>query len=219
MPFRHLSRLRAAPLATVIGLGLIAPLAPARAEPAAAATVAWHCYRNAAATVLATEKTDSVGSRYWLRKTTADLKADCAVEQRPTDRVLGEDDPNDAKGWSAYSTIALVGNLLILDEGTSPDRTLVILEVPAGRKLLDVGYSVQEGCSPSSGCQSDEFRFDDKELTFWRQLKEKPTPKNCQGYAGFMKTTGAAALEERSVFRFATRKVEGSGTKRCTARQ
>jgi hypothetical protein len=199
--------------------GLFASLVPARAEPAAETTVTWHCYRSAAATVLATEKAESVGSRYWLRKTTADLKADCAVEQRSTDRVLGEDDPNNPKGWSAYVTIALVGNLLILDEGTSPDRTLVIIEVPAGRKVLDVGYSVQEGCSPSSGCQSDEFRFDDKELIFWRQLEEKPTPKNCQGYTGSMKTTGSAALEERSVFSFATRKVEGSGTRRCTARQ
>jgi hypothetical protein len=204
-----------------LGLGLIPGLAigPARAEPAPDTTVVWHCYRNAAATVLATEKTESVGSRYLLRKTTADLKADCAVEQRPTDRVLGEDDPTNAKGWSAYNTIGLVQGLLILDEGTSPDRSLVIVEVPAGRKILDVGYSVQEGCSPSSGCQSEEFRFDDKELTFWRQLKEKPTPKNCQGYAGFMKTTGSAALEERSVFTFATRKVAGSGTKRCTVRQ
>lgn len=217
MPFHPPPRLRAAPL--VIGLGLIAGLAPARAEPASDTTVAWHCYRNAAATVLATEKTESVGSKLLLRKTTADLKADCAVEQRPTDRVLGEDDPNDAKGWSAYTVVGLVKNLLILDEGTSPDRGLVIVEVPAGRKLLDVGYSVQEGCGPSSGCQSEEFRFDDKELTFWRQLKDKPTPKNCEGYAEFMKTTGAAALEERSVFTFATRKVAGSGTRRCTARQ
>ena len=219
MPFHPPSRLHAAPVALVIGLGLIAGPAPARAEPASETTVAWHCYRNAVATVLATEKTDSVGSKLLLRKTTADLKADCAVEQRPSDRVLGEDDPNDAKGWSAYAVVGLVKNLLILDEGTGPDRTVVIYEVPAGRKLLDVGYSVQEGCSPSSGCQSEEFRFDDKELTFWRQLKDKPTPKNCRGYAGFMKTTGAAALEERSVFSFATRKVEGSGTKRCTARQ
>lgn len=219
MPFHPPSRLRAAPLAIVIGLGLIAGRGPARAEPASDTTVAWHCYRNAAATVLATEKTESVGSRYWLRRTTADLKADCTVEPRPSDHVLGADDPNDAKGWSAYSTIALVGSLLLLDEGTSPDRNLVIVEVPAGRKILDIGYSVQEGCSPSSGCQSEEFRFDDKELTFWRQLKDKPTPKNCQGYAGFMKTTGSAALEERSVFSFATRKVEASGTKRCTVRQ
>lgn len=221
MPFHPPSRPRAARPAGIIGLGLIAGLAvaPVRAEPASDTTVAWHCYRNAAATVLATEKTESVGSRYWLRRSTADLKADCAVEQRPSDRVLGADDPSDAKGWSAYSTIALVGGLLILDEGTSPDRNLVIVEVPAGRKILDVGYSVQEGCSPSSGCQSEEFRFDDTELTFWRQIKDKPTPKNCPGYASFMKTTGSAALEERSVFTFATRKLAGSGTKRCTARQ
>jgi hypothetical protein len=34
-----------------------------------------------------------------------------------------------------------------------------------------------------------------------------------------MKTTGSAAIEEQSVFRFASGTVEGSRTKRCTARQ
>ncbi|WP_267426187.1 hypothetical protein [Methylobacterium sp. GC_Met_2] len=224
MPFRHPSRRpalrraagRAVRLAAGLGLGLIPGLAPARAQAVPETIVAWHCYRNGAATVLATEKTDSVGSKLLVRKPTADLKTDCAVEQRPSDRVLGVDDTTDE---GSYTYIALAKAFLILDNGTGPDRGLVIYAIPAGRKRLAVGYSVAGSCDPTSGCQSDDFRIDDTGLTFWRQIDEKPTPKNCRGYAGFMKTTGSAALEERSVFRFASGTVEGSGTKRCTARQ
>ena len=220
MPIRHPSWLRAprrtARLAAGLGLGLIPGLAPAWAQPVPETTMAWHCYRNSAAAVLATEKTESVGSKLLVRKPTADLKADCAVEQRPSDRVLGVDDTPDE---GSFFYIALAKSFLILDNGTGPDRELVIYEVPAGRKRLAVGYSVADSCDPASGCQSDDFRIDDTGLTFWRQIDEKPTPENCRGYAGFMKTTGSAAIEERSVFRFASATVEGSGTKRCTARQ
>ncbi|SFL22233.1 hypothetical protein [Methylobacterium pseudosasicola] len=199
-------------------LALCAPGAVAEAEPAAgqaaAPTMAWHCYRNPAATVLATEKSDSVGNRFLVRKTTADLKADCGVEQRPGDVVLGEGDAD------AFFYIRLVGSHLILDHGTSPDRVLVIYAVPAGRKRLQTGYSVQGRCDPTTGCEDEaEFKFDARGLTFWRALDDTPNAKTCKGYAGFMKTTGAAAIEEKSVFTFATGKVEGSGQRRCTPRQ
>ncbi|MBE7243882.1 MAG: hypothetical protein INR63_02945 [Actinomycetospora chiangmaiensis] len=222
MPTETPARLRAARPALGLILGLILDLmlglAPAsvRAQPAPGGTVAWHCYRNGVAAVLATENTESVGTKFLVRPATADLKADCTVEQRPTDRVLGVDTATEN---FAHSYIDLVKAFLIVDDGTGPDRGLVIYEVPAGRKLLDDGYSVQGSCIPTAGCRSEEFMIDDKGLTFWRTIADKPTPKNCPGYAGFMKTTGAAALEERSVFSFATRKLTGSGQRRCTARQ
>ncbi|MBE7249416.1 MAG: hypothetical protein INR63_31140 [Actinomycetospora chiangmaiensis] len=230
MPLRKPSRPRAprpalvsAPrLAPSLGrgvvLGLMLSLVPAvgRAQPDPGATIAWHCYRNAVATVLATDKTNSVGTKFLVRASTADPKADCAVEQRPRDSVLGEDGPRDE---TAHIYIGLVGTALIVDDGTGPDRTLVIYEVPTVRKLLETGYSVQGNCDPTSGCRSEDFSLDDKGLTFWRQIADKPTPKTCPGYAGFMKATGSAAIEERSVFTFANRTVAGSGKKRCTARQ
>lgn len=217
-----LSRLRTAHPAWASAVGLsvglflgLAPI-PVQAQPVSEPTVAWHCYRNAKATVLATDKTNSVGTKFLVRAATADLKADCAVESRPNDHVLGDDSAADE---TAHVYIGLVKAFLIVDDGTGPDRSLVIYEVPAGRRLLKVGYSVQQACDPTSGCRSEEFGIDDTGLTFWRQIADKPTPKNCPGYAGFMKTTGSAALEERAVFTFATRTVTGSGKRRCTARQ
>ena len=201
-----------------LAVSLILGLAPiiVQAQPVAGATVAWHCYRNAVATVLATDKTNAVGTKFLVRPATADLKADCAVEPRPSDRVLGDDSAADR---TARVYIDLVKTFLIVDDGTGPDRTLVIHEVPAARRLLSVGHSVQEACDPTSGCRSEEFGIDDTGLTFWRRIADKSTPKNCPGYPGFMKTTGAAALEERSVFTFATRTGTSGGKRRCTARQ
>ncbi|MGU3666025.1 hypothetical protein ACLBX9_17725 [Methylobacterium sp. A49B] len=205
-------------LAGSVVLGLTVSLAPAagRAQPDPGATIAWHCYRNAVATVLATDKMDSAGTRFLVRASTTDPKTDCAVGQRPGDRVLGDDGPRDE---TAHVYVELVRTFLIVDDGTGPDRTLVIYEVPTARKLLEAGYSVQGRCNPASGCRSEEFSLDGKGLTFWRQVADTPTPKNCPGYAGFMKSTGSAAIEERSIFTFAARTVAGLGKTRCTARQ
>ncbi len=190
--------------------------ASATADPAPqadSATVAWHCYRSPVETVLATAKTDGVGSRFLARKTTGDIKADCMVEQRPGDFVIGATDDE------ASNYIDLVKGLLLLDDGTGPDRTLVIYDLPARKKLLSTGYSVQGNCDPSTGCRVEDFSIDDRGLTFWRETQDKPNAKNCKGYAGFMKTTGSAAIEEKSLFNFVTYKVEPLGGKRCVARQ
>jgi hypothetical protein len=96
------------------------------------------------------------------------------------DRVLGDEGPQDA---TAHNNIDLVGTFLIVDDGTGPDRTLVIYEVPAARKPLATGFSVQGSCNPTTGSRNEEFSLDDKGLTFWQQVADKPTP-NCPGYAG-----------------------------------
>jgi len=86
--------------------------------------VAWHGYRDPVATVLATEK------------------AGCGVEQRPGDLILGAGDDD------AVRSIRLVKSHRILDDGTGPNRALVIDTAPAGRKLLATGYSLQGACDP-----------------------------------------------------------------------
>ncbi|WP_238310532.1 hypothetical protein [Methylobacterium organophilum] len=196
-----------------VALGISAVRAEPSPMQAPSSTVAWHCYRNDVAAVLATEKQDAVGTTFRVRPPTAALKADCEVDPRGTDVVLGATDDD------AYYYIALFRSFLILDNGTGPDRALAIHEVPGGRKLLATGYSVKGSCQPTEGCMSDEFSIEERGLTFWGEIDEKPTAKNCKDYASFMKTTGSAAIEEKSVFNFATRKVERSGKKRCTARQ
>lgn len=84
----------------------------------------------------------------------------------------------------AVCSIRLVGSHRILDDGTGPNRALGIDTAPAGRKLLATGYAIQGACDP-------------------------PNAKTRKGSAGFMKTPGAAAIEETSVFTFAIGKVAG----------
>lgn len=177
----------------------------------------WQCYRNESFTVLATDKKDEVGTRFLVRKSTPAIKADCAIEQRPGDRVIGEG--TSADDMLSLSYIALVKPLLILDSGTGPDRELVIKDLRSGKQVLQAGYSVQDTCDPTTGCESDEFRIDEKGLTFWRELAEPATAKNCQNYARFMKTTGSAAIEEKTFFNFSTMKTEAQKARRCVARQ
>lgn len=173
----------------------------------------WQCMRNDQVTVLANEKVPDVGTRFLVRKTTGSLKADCEVEQRPSDVVIGGD-PD-----SAYYYISLAGRNLILDEGTGPDRQLAIYDLPSTTPVFTGGYSVQDSCNPTTGCESEDFRIDADGLTFWRTLKDKATARNCRDYAKFMKTTGSAVIEEKSFFRFAGHRLESLKDRRCVAAQ
>lgn len=177
----------------------------------------WQCYRNESFTVLATEKKDEVGTRFRVRKTTPSILADCAIEQRPSDQVIG--DGANAEDMPAFYYIALVNPLLILDAGTGPDRGLVIQDLRTGKPVLEADYSIQGNCDPTTGCQSDEFSMDEKGLTFWREVAEPASAKNCRNYASFMKATGSAAIEEKTVFNFSTLKTEPQKGRRCVARQ
>ena len=195
-----------------IAAGLLAlSAAPALANPFP--PTVWQCLRNDQITVLANEKTEDVGTRFLVRTSTGDLKADCLVEQRPTDVVIGGGDD------SAYYYIALAKTFLILDAGTGPDRGLAIFNLPSAKPVFEGGYSVQGNCSPTAGCESDEFTIGENGVTFWREVKDKATAKNCKDYAKFMKTTGSAAIEEKSLFRFSTQKIESLKDRRCVQQQ
>ena len=74
-------------------------------------------------------------------------------------------------------------------------------------------------CNPTDGCRSEAFGIDDTGLTFRHRIADTPTPKNCPGYAGFMETTGSAAMAESPVSTFATRAVTGRGKRQRTARR
>lgn len=177
----------------------------------------WQCYRNESFTILATDKKDDVGTRFQVRKTTPAIKEDCAIEQRASDRVIG-DGPN-AEDTQSLFYIALVKSFLILDSGTGPDRVLAIEDLRTGKQVLEAAYSTQDNCDPTSGCESDDFRIDEKGVTFWREVAEPATAKNCTNYARFMKTTGSAAIEEKTLFNFSTLKTEAQKGRRCVARQ
>ncbi|QTL03292.1 hypothetical protein J5J86_21520 [Aquabacter sp. L1I39] len=196
-----------------LSLGLLSAVWAAPASAYVASPTVTTCIRNDVATVISSGKSEDVGTRFQIRPSTKDMKADCALEERPGDVVIGNG-PMDA-----LSYIRLTRNVLILDAGTGPDRALVIYQVPEGKELFSGGYSIQGQCDPTSGCETDDFSTDEKGLTFWREIAEKPTAKNCPGYAKFMKATGSAAIEEKSLFSFATLKVEPLKGRRCVQQQ
>ncbi len=216
MPVRP-SRLALAALA-VLMLGPI--------EARASDTVAWTCYRNDQYTALATDNVDSVGTKFVTRKSTGSLAADCMIETRPTDVVLGENRP-DTSDMNAFYYSMLKDSFLILDDGTGTSRDLVIFDLKTGGKAFSGGYSVVQdaatACEPKAQCgQSDEFSYDDTGLTFWRVTKEAAGPKTCPNFnklkaAG--KPTGQdPVIEEKSLFTFATAQVTPLKGKRCVLR-
>lgn len=196
-----------------LGLGLLSALWAAPASAYVSPPTVTTCIRNDVATVISSGKPGEVGTKFQVRPSTKDMKADCALEDRPSDVVIGNG-PMDA-----FYYIRLAKTFLILDSGTGPDRGLVIYQVPDGKDMFSGGYSVQGQCDPTSGCESDDFSTDENGLTFWREIAEKPTAKTCPGYAKFMKATGSAAIEEKSLFRFSTGKIESLKARRCVQQQ
>lgn len=196
-----------------LGLGLLSTLWAAPASAHVFAPTVTSCIRNEVATVISSPKTDDAGMKFQVRRSTPDVKADCALEARASDVVLGTGQ------MDALYYITLAKTFLILDAGTGPDRGLVIYLVPEGKEVFSGGYSVQGRCDPTTGCESDEFSIDETGLTFWREIPEKANAKNCPNYAKFMKATGSAAIEEKSLFRFSTRTVEPLKGRRCVQQQ
>src|SRR5260370_9901776 len=170
--------------------------------------VTWSCYRNDGFRVLATDKHASVGSNFIVRKSTASIGSDCGIETRATDRVLGIDD--------ALYYISLKNNFLILDEGTGPDRSTAIYELGSGKRILSAPYSVSaDQCTPSANSLPDDFRIDEPGVTFWRATREKANAQNCPRLSKIDEPT----IEEKTLFRFATARLEGLKAKRCVSRQ
>lgn len=173
----------------------------------------WQCMRNEYVTVLAHDKAPEVGTKFLIRQTTGDMKADCTFEERPGDGVIG----NEAD--SAFYYIALANRFLILDDGTGPDRELRIYNLPATSPVFRGDYSVQGTCNPTTGCESEEFNIDANGITFWLTGQEKATARNCRDYAKFMKVGTDPEIEQKSFFRFSSQKVEPLKEKRCVPAQ
>ena len=176
-------------------------------------TVTWRCYHNDQFSVLSTDKTDSVGQKFIVRHSTGALAPDCAVETRPTDRVLGTGDGD------AHFYIALRDGTLVLDDGTGPDRGLVIYDLASGKRLLSAPYSTDDRCEPTAGCQSSDFRVDKEGVTFWRATRIKANAQNCPGFAKTRAQGLAPTIEEKTLFRFANVTLESLKTRRCTTLQ
>jgi hypothetical protein len=190
-----------------LGALLLALSSPSLAP--ASDTVSRMCHRNDDFTILE-KANEGVGTTFTIRKTTPSFKADCTFEERPTDTVIGQNGSDDA-----FYYIALRGDHLILDEGTSPDRWLAVFDVRSGRRILAAPYwTPSGGCPPSYGV-SDDFRYDDSSVTFWRLIKEPATAKNCPVFREAKSIHMTPTLVEKSIFHFGTMKMESLKARRC----
>jgi hypothetical protein len=176
-------------------------------------TVTWRCYHDDQFSVLSTDKNDSVGQKFVVRRSTGALAPDCAVETRQTDRLLGTGDGD------SHFYIALRDGTLVLDNGTGPDRWLVIYDLASGKRLLSAPYSTDDRCDPTAGCQSDDFRVDKDGVTFWRATRIKVNAQNCPGFAKTKAQGLAPTIVEKTLFKFASVTLESLKTRRCTTLQ
>ncbi len=203
-------------------VALLLAAAPVQASD----TVAWTCYRNDRFTALATDNVDSVGTRFVTRRSTGSIAADCMIETRAGDIVLGENRPG-SDDMNAFYYAMLRDNFLVLDDGTGTSRDLVIIDLRTGKKAFSGGYSVVQAptgnCEPKAQCgQPDEFSYDDTGLIFWRVTREAATAKTCANLAR-LKAAGKPVgmepvVEEKSFFTFATSAVSSLNAKRCVLR-
>ena len=155
------------------------------------------CYRNEYASIVSIEKKDEVGYKFLIRKPTASVDTDCSGVQNGSDVVIGDSD--------AYSYMKLVKSFLLLESGDSADDFLVIYDVPTGKKLIEISYSVPRSCSPADGCGRNEFIIQEDGIILWSATAEKPTKRNCKSFTDFMSATGSAAIETKSFFGFKTK--------------
>ncbi len=145
-----------------------------------------------------------------MRKSTSTLKADCTFEQRASDIVIGGD--------NAYFYVALRGTYLILDAGTSPDRMVFVFDVRTGKPILEASYG-GVNVDPSDGGMSDDFRYDDSSLTFWRVTRVPPTAQTCPDIRKRVAGGLTPVILEKSIFHFATAKLENLKARRCAPSQ
>ncbi len=197
-------------VAALFAVALGGPLLSAAAQTTDVVT--WTCRHGGRFTALETDNAKT-GNMFVTRKSTGKIKDDCMVETRPSDIVVGRDEP--------YYYIDLRHDYLVLDSGTGPDRSLVIFDLRSGKPILQAPYSVSadNACDPTRGClSSEEFKLDDSGVIFWRATKEPPTARNCPDFAKISRDL-PAVIEEKTAFRFATRKAENLKTKRCVPSQ
>ena len=176
-------------------------------------TVDRQCHRNDQVTVLGQPNPAAVGTSFTARPTTPILAADCLFERRPSDIVVG-------RPGEPYFYVALEGTTLILDKGTSPDRLLEVIDARTGKPILEAFYAVPaEGCDPTKGCVSDDFRYNGTSLTFWRGTRVPPTVQNCPQLRKWKADGLVPVIVERTVLHFAAAKAEGLKARRCVATQ
>ncbi|MBZ9934695.1 hypothetical protein LB518_00190 [Mesorhizobium sp. BR1-1-16] len=178
-----------------IGLGIA--LAAGLATPALAAP---KCTSNASYLIVEVSHGEDVGNTYLVRDNTASPKPACSTKKLKTDFVVGSRD-------DAFYLLKLVGNYLLIDAGTGPDRDLLIYDLASKKQVFSGGYS------------DDDIKIDSSKVVFWTGSAEKATKKNCKDLASIEKNGLTPVIEALATFDFTSGKLTRSNNLRCSAEQ
>lgn len=144
--------------------------------------------------VAALEYADNAGTRFAV--TPVDSGEPCAFDES-ADFVIGsEGDPL----WFG----ALRDPYLVLTRSTGPQGDVVVYDLAAKAKLLDV--------------PADAFADDDAGVTFWERT-EAGTERNCPRFAEYQANGLGAVIAVETRFDFASRQSTPTGNRRCDATQ
>ncbi len=179
--------------ASVFGLALIAGASAALAAPAP------KCLKTDNFQVVYREKADSVGSDILVQKLDGKPRK-CAFDRKPGDFKIGGDD-------DANYVLGAAGDILVIDQGTGPDRTLQLYDLQARKAVLTQDYDDSEPVKIAPG-----------KVTF-RAVTGPANASNCPDFKSFEANGLGAALTQAAEIALPAAKMTLSGATGCIARQ
>ncbi|MEW6255666.1 MAG: hypothetical protein AB1592_06895 [Pseudomonadota bacterium] len=145
------------------------------------------------------EKTNAVGSDILVQALNGKARK-CAFDRKEGDYKIGGADDADY-------VLGLSGTVLVLDQGTGPDRTLALYDLQARKVILNQDYD-----------DSEPVKVEPGQVTF-RAVTGPANASNCPEFKSFEANGLGAALTQAAVVSLPGAKLALSGKPGCIARQ
>ena len=180
----------------VLAFSVLAPLA----------SVAWavdgaaHCLKGTHFTVAFRERANAVGSLIIAHPLEGVGASACTLKRGKASFAIGGAD-------DALYVQGLIGDILVLDVGTGPDRQLTLYDLSKRREILSLAYDSDAPLALSA---------DAIEL---HEIVDGASPENCPDYKKFEADGLTAALARPIRLHLPELTREGIGAQTCVARQ
>jgi hypothetical protein len=158
------------------------------AAPAAAQSRDAHCISTPGHLVAAAPNADVGDSFAIYHKANPSQVIPCRFDRAAADLILEGD----------YAMEALMGDTLIVSEGTSVVRTLIVFDLTKGKRLLTA--------------EAEYGGFYGPGIIYWER-REAATAENCPEYEDYGHT---GVISHEMTFSLTTRKSTATGQTRCT---
>lgn len=184
---------------TVPSAALVLGFALSAGAPPAAAAPAQQCVKSDNFQVVYRERTSSVGSDILVQKLDGKPRK-CAFDRKEGDYRVGDAD-------SANFVLGLSGNILVLDQGTGPDRTLQLFDLQTRKPVLTQDY-----------VDEDPVKIEPGKVSF-RAVTGPANASNCPDFKSYEANGLGAALTQNAEVVFPGGKMTLSGPTGCISRQ